>query len=137
MKLKVLVVEDEPSVLELLENLLELEGYQVTKAANGREALECLRETRFDMAVLDIALPDTNGYLLFNEIQKRQPRLARNVVFLTGVPFSEQAIQNMTDMGTVFLPKPIRPITLIGTLQAVVRAIGDVESRPDSPSSDD
>jgi DNA-binding NarL/FixJ family response regulator len=69
-------------------------------------------------------------------IQKKYPRLARKVVFLSGVSFTEQAIQNMTNMGTVFLPKPIKPETLVGTLQTVAGESGDVESRPDSPSSD-
>ena len=136
MSLKVLVVEDEPSVLELLQNILEIEGFQVTTADSGRKALELLREKRFDTAVLDVALPDTNGFLLFNEIQKKHPRLARKVVFLTGVPFTEQSIQHMTNMGTAFLSKPIKPETLVGTLQALARVNENEGSLPDVGSED-
>ena len=119
LNLKVLVVDDEPTILDLLQNILEIEGFQVTTADSGREALERLRETRFDTAVLDMALPDTNGFLLFNEIQKKYPRLAKKVVFLTGVSLSEQAIQTMTNMSTAFLLKPIKPEILVRTLQAL------------------
>ena len=134
--MKVLVVDDDPTVLELLQNLLEMEGYQVTKAASGREALECLREKQFDMAVLDVALPDLNGFLLFNEIQKKHPRLARKVLFLSGLPFSGKAILRMSSFGAAFLNKPVKTETLIGTLREIAGASMDAEPQPDSSSSD-
>ena len=67
---KVLVVDDEPSILRLLNEALTQWGYQVKTAATAREAIEALRTGLFDAAITDIRMPDMSGLELLREIKK-------------------------------------------------------------------
>lgn len=65
---KILVVEDEQTIVELLQILLEDEGYRVIKAGNGRAALACLKEERVDLVLSDIMMPYMDGWQLCREL---------------------------------------------------------------------
>jgi CheY-like chemotaxis protein len=80
----VLVVDDEPTVRELLDGLLKHCGYTTHLAASGEEALECLDKTHFDLVITDLHMPGMNGEELAAEIQNRG--LGTPVVLVTGDP---------------------------------------------------
>ena len=68
----ILVVEDDLSVLETLEAMLEREGYAVATAASGGDALELPRERQFDVVVSDLRLDDVDGHAILREIRRRR-----------------------------------------------------------------
>ena len=68
----ILVVEDEQKLLRIMEDFLNLQGYEVLKAKDGREALKCFydNKSRIDMILLDVMLPELSGYFVLKEIRK-------------------------------------------------------------------
>jgi len=68
-----LVVDDEKTIRELFQPILELEGFRVRTASSAREALKMLSEDTFDVAVLNLKMPDMNGIHLFHQIEKNYP----------------------------------------------------------------
>ncbi|MCE1248161.1 MAG: response regulator [Firmicutes bacterium] len=79
---KILVVEDDPSVRMLLENLLKLEGYQVVLAAKGETAIELLGEAKFDLMFTDLGMPGMSGYQLSVKVRDIDPSLP--IIMITG-----------------------------------------------------
>lgn len=116
---KVLVIDDDRTVLSLLKSVLEERGFQVDTAASSREAIRLLRDNLYDFAFLDLVLPDMNGILLSQEIRKLAPNLLDHTVFMTGVTLEEGTINYFQSFSGGFLRKPLR-------LNTIDEAIGRV-----------
>ena len=78
---KILLVDDEPDILETLRDILEMEGYRVALAHNGYEALNRVAQDEFSLALLDYCMPGLNGFETLAEMRKIRPGLA--VAFMT------------------------------------------------------
>jgi DNA-binding NtrC family response regulator len=102
---KVLVVDDEPSILRLLNEALTQWGYQVTTAANAREAIEALRTGLFDAAITDIRMPDMSGLELLREIKKHDDAI--EVLVMTGYPTIGSAVEALKEGAYDYLSKPL------------------------------
>ncbi len=115
---KVLVIDDDRSIQDLLKNILEARGYHVDTASSSREALDRLRANAYDMAFLDLVLPDMNGILLSQEISKLAPSLLDHTVFMTGVGLEPGTVKYFQSFVGGFLRKPLR---LPDILEAAIR----------------
>ncbi len=119
---KVLVVDDDPSLTELLVDTLDVIGYQSFKAESAREALAILRRESIDMVISDINMPEMSGIELLEEIKKTHASMP--VMLITGIgsdSIKEQAYSKGADG---FLPKPFRIRTIeaeIGKLLSGVK----------------
>ena len=102
---RVLVVDDERSILQLLKEALTHWGYQVTTAQNGREALDALRTSVFHVAMTDIRMPDMSGLDLLREIKKLDETI--EVVVMTGYPAISSAIEALKEGAYDYLSKPV------------------------------
>ncbi|MGH7333863.1 MAG: sigma-54-dependent transcriptional regulator, partial [Candidatus Rokuibacteriota bacterium] len=102
---KILVVDDEPALLALLQDALCDWGYQVRYASTGAEAIQALRSELFDAALIDIRMPDMTGLDLLREI-KRQDNSAE-VVMMTGYPAISSAIEALREGAYDYLSKPL------------------------------
>jgi DNA-binding NtrC family response regulator len=102
---KILVVDDEPALLALLQDALSEWGYHVRYASTGAEAIEMLRSELFDAALIDIRMPDMTGLDLLREI-KRQDSSAE-VVMMTGYPAISSAIEALREGAYDYLSKPL------------------------------
>ena len=71
MKYNILVLDDEKEIADLVELYLKNEDYNIYKFYSSKEALKCINETKLDLAILDIMLPDTDGFSICNEIRKK------------------------------------------------------------------
>jgi two-component system nitrogen regulation response regulator NtrX len=101
----ILVVDDEPSILQTLKGILEDEGYRPLLAANGEEALNVIREKPVDLVLLDIWLPGKDGMTILQEIKKTSPDLP--VVMMSGHGTIETAVRS-TKLGAYdFIEKPL------------------------------
>jgi two-component system, OmpR family, alkaline phosphatase synthesis response regulator PhoP len=129
---KILVVDDDPDIVELLEYNLRKEGYEVATASDGRKALEVAPQFGPDIILLDVMMPNLDGIAACREL-RAMPRFKDTyILFLTArsEEFSEVAA---FDAGADdYLSKPIKPRALMSRLAAVVRR--DLE--PTTPQSD-
>jgi DNA-binding response OmpR family regulator len=94
---RILVVDDEPQIRELLSVYLVRQGFDVTTAASSVETLESLDKNNIDMVVLDIGLADEDGLKLLEDIKKGRPKV--RVVMLTGMGFVEDLLQEAHQKG--------------------------------------
>ena len=115
----ILVVDDEEGILIMLENLLRKEGYtQITKAGSAAEALMAVRTARFDMIVLDVMLPDTDGFSLCVELRKT---VNSPILFLTARSSDLDKLQGLYLGGDDYVTKPFNPMEVIARIQAHLR----------------
>lgn len=98
---RILILDDEPCVSELLSELLRLLGYEPTKCSSPAEALELIGGTRFDVILSDFRMPQMNGDVFFAKATAKHPELAGRVIFLTG--------DSMHDETQAFLQKHSAP----------------------------
>lgn len=106
---RILVVDDEPSIRQTLKELLELRGYEVKTAEDGRSALLELESGNFDLLLTDLYMPNIDGLELIKSVQQTE----LSVVMLTEHPSLRKAIDVMKLGAVDFLPKPFDPETLI------------------------
>ena len=102
---RVLVVDDERSILQLLKEALTHWGYQVTTASSGREALDAMRTNVFHVAMTDIRMPDMSGLDLLREIKKLDETI--EVVVMTGYPAISSAVEALKEGAYDYLSKPV------------------------------
>src|SRR3989454_6560819 len=102
---KILVVDDEKSILLLLKEALTQWGYQVTTASSAAEGLELLKNGLFDAIISDIRMPDMSGLDLLREIRKQDETI--EVVMMTGYPTIASAVQALKEGAYDYLSKPL------------------------------
>ena len=102
---KILVVDDEPSILKLLKEALTQWGYQVACVGTGAEALEAIRTELFDAAITDIRMPEMSGLELLREIKRHDDSI--EVVVMTGYPTIASAVEALKEGAYDYLSKPL------------------------------
>lgn len=117
--IKVLVVDDENSIAELVSMTLRYEGWDVRSAADGTAAITVAREYRPDAVVLDVMLPDIDGFEVLRRMRVVTPRLP--VLFLTAVDAVDDRIADLTTGGDDYMIKPFSPEELVLRLRALMR----------------
>jgi len=118
MDAKILVVDDEPEIADLVEVYLKSEGCTVFKCGTGAQALTCVREQELDLAILDVMLPDLSGFTLCGEIRKehRFP-----VLMLTAKVDDMDKITGLTIGADDYITKPFNPLELMARVKAQLR----------------
>jgi len=81
---RILVVDDEPFIAQLVADTLAAEGYQVDTAANGLLALELIKRESYDLILSDLRMPDLDGLALYRELESRRPDLLQRMIFISG-----------------------------------------------------
>lgn len=117
---RVLVVDDEAEIADLMRTVLEGAGFDVATAESGAVALELLAEARFDAIVSDVRMPDIDGAALWRAVSVRQPHLARRMLFVTGDTLSRQARQVLEESGCPSLDKPFAKADLLAAVRAAL-----------------
>lgn len=117
---RVLVVDDEPELAELMRTMLEDAGYEVATAETGAVALEMLAEVRFDAIVSDLHMPGLDGAGLWREVKARWPAMATRLLFVTGDTLSPVAQRFLARSRCPSLDKPFARADLVERVQALV-----------------
>jgi DNA-binding response OmpR family regulator len=105
---KILLIDDEDSVLEMLRRFLEHAGYLVVTADRGKTGLEWAKETRLDLAIVDLGLPDMPGMEVCRELKENPKTSGIPLIILTGNSTNEARITgNLDARAELFLNKPI------------------------------
>jgi two-component system, OmpR family, response regulator len=127
---RVLVVDDEATLTELLSMALRYEGWEVRTAGDGLGAVKAAREFRPDAVVLDIMLPDIDGLEVLRRIHAETPDLP--VLFLTAKDAVEDRIAGLTAGGDDYVPKPFSLEEVVARLRALMRRAGRGTARADA-----
>ena len=118
-KTRVLVVDDEPNITDLVGTALRYEGFDVEVAATGRAALTKGQAFRPELMVLDIMLPDLDGFEIVRRLRK--DRIPVSVVFLTARDATEDKVNGLTLGGDDYVTKPFSIEELVARVRAVLR----------------
>jgi two-component system OmpR family response regulator len=118
---KVLVVDDEPNIRDLLSEALSLNGFDVRTASSGRAALEAVASERPDIIVLDVMLPDLNGFTVARRLREAQD--SPLVLFLTAKDAVSDRISGLTAGGDDYVTKPFSLEEVVLRLRAILRRV--------------
>jgi two-component system, OmpR family, alkaline phosphatase synthesis response regulator PhoP len=125
---RILVVDDDPDILELLSYNLKKEGYEVREAGNGKEALKLAPGFRPDLILLDVMMPEMDGITTCQEM-RRIPSLKQSyIIFLTARIEEYSEIAGFSAGADDYITKPIKPGALLSRIQAIMKRRG-----PDTP----
>jgi two-component system OmpR family response regulator len=124
---RVLVVDDEPSLAELLASVLRYEGWEIRTAADGAGAVKAAREFQPDAVVLDIMLPDFDGLEVLRRLRASQPGVC--VLFLTARASVEDRISGITAGGDDYVTKPFSLEEVLARLRGLLRRAGVSRAR--------
>ncbi len=117
-----LVVEDDPNILELLSASLRFAGFEVTTVTSGAQAVDIARDVRPDLVVLDVMLPDLDGFEVIRRLREGGRRTP--VVFLTARDATDDKIRGLTLGGDDYVTKPFSLEELTARIRAVLRRTG-------------
>lgn len=116
--MKILMVDDDPSLVKIISFLLKDEGYDVVTASNGTEALQILHQQWVDMVILDVMLPRVDGFEICRRVREtnRVP-----IIMLSARGSTEDRVRGLLDGADDYLPKPCEPAELLARVKALFR----------------
>ena len=103
---RILVVDDEPFIVQLVADMLSEEGYKVDTAANGLLALEQIRQHPYDLILSDLRMPALDGLALYRELEQNWPDLLNRIIFVSGTIEQPEYRSFLKETGVPILPKP-------------------------------
>jgi two-component system, OmpR family, alkaline phosphatase synthesis response regulator PhoP len=120
---KILIADDEPDILEIIQFNLQAEGYEVITAKNGNEAIDEAKKHQPDLIILDIMMPGKNGIDVCN-ILRMQPAFKDTlIIFLSALSDERTEIRGLETGADDYLTKPIRPKILVSKVNALFRRL--------------
>ena len=125
---KILVVDDEKEIADLLEVYLKNDNYIVHKYYNGIEALECIQKTEIDLAILDVMLPDIDGFRI---CQKIRENFYFPVIMLTAKIDDGDKIMGLTIGADDYITKPFNILEVKARIKAIMRRAGSNQEEKD------
>lgn len=136
-KIRILIVDDEPDILEVIEYNLLKEDYQVTKAFNGREALEKARVEKPNLILLDIMMPEMDGIEVCRELRSNHAFDNTLIAFLTARNEDFTQVQGFDVGADDYITKPIKPRLLVSRIKALLRRTGSADQNHEQVSYGD
>jgi DNA-binding NtrC family response regulator len=116
---RLFVVDDDPFMVELLSESLTEAGYQVTTAQTGEEAIRTLNKIEFQVALIDLSLPDADGMDLVRQIADTAPEA--QILIMTGFPSLESAIESMQQGAQDYIIKPFKVPEMLAAVDRALR----------------
>jgi len=114
-KKSILIVDDDKAILKSLKAILQLEGYSVDTAETGSEAIEKSKARFYNLALLDIKLPDMEGTELLTKMQRTIPRMMK--IMVTGHANLENAVKALNLGADAYIVKPVNPQKLLKVVE--------------------
>jgi two-component system alkaline phosphatase synthesis response regulator PhoP len=120
---KILIADDEPDILEIIQFNLQQEGYEVITAKNGDEAIEKAKKTSPDLIILDIMMPGKNGIEVCNILRMMPAFRDTLIIFLSAMSDETTEIKGLETGADDYLTKPISPKVLLSKVNALFRRL--------------
>ena len=114
----ILIVDDDAGIRNMLSAVLNDEGYSVESAENGKQAIKICEKTPFDVALIDIQLPDIKGTELLSRLKRIQPKMIR--IIITGHPTLETAMKSVNQRADGYIQKPFEVTELLEKLSRLL-----------------
>lgn len=118
---QILFLEDEPTIREVLAEYMKMQNYEVTEAEDGQRALALLKEREFDMAVLDIMVPEVSGLEVLAYIKEHRSGMA--TIMLTALDDEKTQVQAFNLYADDYVIKPVSPIILLKRMETILRRV--------------
>ena len=119
--MRILFLEDEPTIREVLTEYMKMQKYDVICAKDGEEALALIKEQMFDLAVLDIMVPKVSGLEVLAYIKKHKPMMA--TIMLTALDDEKTQVQAFNLYADDYVIKPVSPIILLKRMETILRRV--------------
>ena len=110
---RILLVDDDPLITDLVVDMLDLEGHDVDTAGDGIEALSKLETQRYDLIVSDLHMPKMNGAAFYRELERRRVHPLNRIIFLTGTTGTSEEHREVRASGAPVLLKPFNVVELV------------------------
>lgn len=115
---KILIVDDEVEIADLIETYLKNEDYAVYKFYSAKDALACINETELDLAILDVMLPDVDGFTICRKIREKH---TYPVIMLTAKDAETDKITGLTLGADDYITKPFQPLEMVARVKSQLR----------------
>ena len=115
---KILIVDDEVEIADLIETYLKNEDYAVYKFYSAKDALACINETELDLAILDVMLPDIDGFTICRKIREKH---TYPVIMLTAKDAETDKITGLTLGADDYITKPFQPLEMVARVKSQLR----------------
>ena len=133
-KIKILLVEDDPNFGSILKSYLELAEYEVVLKKDGKQGLNCFLNSSFDLCILDIMMPEMDGFTLAREIKKADKEIP--LIFLTAKTLKEDVLEGFRIGADDFLTKPFDSEVLLYKITAILKRKNSGNSDSDEVPSE-
>lgn len=130
---KILIVDDEKEIADLIEVCLQNDGYTVWKCYNGIEALKYVETVPFDLAILDVMLPDIDGFRICQKIREKH---FYPIIMLTARGEDMDKIMGLTIGADDYITKPFNPLELVARVKTQLRRTMRYDQAADSPGNE-
>ena len=134
-KPRILIVEDDENIRETIKNILEQSGYDTDVAKTGQEAERKTQTKFYNLALLDIKLPDMEGTKLLAKVHDTTPKMVK--IMLTGYPSLENAMEALNQGADAYVTKPVKPAKLLALIEEKLEKQSKDEQMTESKVTDD
>ena len=114
-KPRILIVEDDKNIRKTMKNILQQSGYQTDTAKTGQEAEQKAKAKIYNLALLDIKLPDMEGTQLLAKLHENTPKMVK--IMVTGYPSLENAMEALNQGADAYVTKPVKPAKLLALIK--------------------
>jgi DNA-binding response OmpR family regulator len=120
MKANILLIDDEPIIMDFVSDILSEDGHNIDTASNGRDGLKMACEKEYDLIICDIDLPKMNGVELCRKLLEEKPHIKQSIIFITGKASAETGIFMKENGIKHLLRKPFSIHELLGTVRKMI-----------------
>lgn len=114
-KPRILIVEDDENIRKTMKNILQQKGYETDTAKSGKEAEQKAKTNFYNLALLDIKLPDMEGTQLLAKLHENTPKMVK--IMVTGYPSLENAMEALNQGADAYVTKPVKPAKLLALIK--------------------
>jgi two-component system NtrC family sensor kinase len=120
---KVLIVDDEPAIRNILARILSNQGHRPHTVSSGKAALSLLQESPYDLLVADLKMTGLSGIDLYKILKKKCPEMAHKTIFITGDTMADETNEFLAASGRPYLAKPFTPQEFLEIIDKALREI--------------
>jgi len=133
-KNRILIVEDDENIRKTMKNILQQKGYETDTAKTGREAEQKAKANFYNLALLDIKLPDMEGTQLLAKLHENTPKMVK--IMVTGYPSLENAMEALNQGANAYVTKPVKPEKLLALIKEKLEEQSQAEKMTENKVTD-
>jgi DNA-binding response OmpR family regulator len=120
---KILVIDDEPGIIEIVEANLEGDGFDVISASNGQEGLEKIKNHKPELVVLDVMMPEMDGWEVLRKVEQDPDTAGLPIIMLTAKAADEDYIHGLEEGAVEYITKPFYPQELVNRIKITLMVL--------------